>query len=239
MSFFFKAPQRRLQALSGATAKVAVTVGTDDPVEATMTASGAQIDVSAPVGEDVVFEVESFDASDRRLARGSAIADIVEATENTVTVTLGGIPATINLAASDVTVDAVVPPAPGAGERGHRHELEVGRAQRHQVVEAVDGAEERALGRERADVGLVDHRLGEGHRLPGVQGGAGRRARRAGVCPGSQLRPADDFRRRLAVAWRASRHGTWIIRYGYLSDDKMKIVAEVCGQGGTPTQPRP
>jgi hypothetical protein len=40
--------------------------------------------------------------------------------------------------------------------------------------------------------------------------------------------PADDFRKRLNVAWQASRRGVWINRYGYLSDAKMKIVGEVC-----------
>jgi hypothetical protein len=40
--------------------------------------------------------------------------------------------------------------------------------------------------------------------------------------------PPDDFRRRLRVAWRASRQHVWINRYGYLSDEKMKIVGEVC-----------
>lgn len=38
----------------------------------------------------------------------------------------------------------------------------------------------------------------------------------------------DDCRRRLQVAWRAGKHGMWINRYGYLSDAKMKVVAEVC-----------
>ncbi|MCI0681076.1 MAG: hypothetical protein L0Y71_03145 [Gemmataceae bacterium] len=41
--------------------------------------------------------------------------------------------------------------------------------------------------------------------------------------------PAADFRRRLHSAWHAGgRHGIWINRYGYLSDEKMKIVGEVC-----------
>ncbi len=39
---------------------------------------------------------------------------------------------------------------------------------------------------------------------------------------------ADDFRRRLESAWRASGQKVWINRYGYLSDEKMKIVGEVC-----------
>jgi hypothetical protein len=38
----------------------------------------------------------------------------------------------------------------------------------------------------------------------------------------------DDFAKRLEVAWKASPHGIWINRYGYLSDPKMKRVAEVC-----------
>jgi len=39
---------------------------------------------------------------------------------------------------------------------------------------------------------------------------------------------ADDFRRRLQTAWSAARAGIWINRYGYLSDEKIKIVGEVC-----------
>lgn len=40
--------------------------------------------------------------------------------------------------------------------------------------------------------------------------------------------PLDDMRARLRVAWQASRHGVWINRYGYMSDDKIRAVAEVC-----------
>jgi hypothetical protein len=40
--------------------------------------------------------------------------------------------------------------------------------------------------------------------------------------------PADDFRRRLETAWSASGHGIWINRYGYLSDEKLAIVGDVC-----------
>jgi hypothetical protein len=39
--------------------------------------------------------------------------------------------------------------------------------------------------------------------------------------------PQDDFERRLAVAWRASRHGVWINRYGYLSDAKLEAVKRI------------
>jgi hypothetical protein len=38
----------------------------------------------------------------------------------------------------------------------------------------------------------------------------------------------DEFRRRLQVAWQASGGRVWINRYGYLSDEKLKIIAEVC-----------
>ncbi|MDX1945839.1 MAG: hypothetical protein SFU86_10620 [Pirellulaceae bacterium] len=41
--------------------------------------------------------------------------------------------------------------------------------------------------------------------------------------------PAVDFRNRLAAAWRASPAGLWINRYGYLSDEKLRIVGEVTG----------
>ncbi len=40
--------------------------------------------------------------------------------------------------------------------------------------------------------------------------------------------PVEDVRQRLQVAWQASRRGVWINRYGYLSDAKLKVVAEVC-----------
>jgi hypothetical protein len=40
--------------------------------------------------------------------------------------------------------------------------------------------------------------------------------------------PPHDLRRRLEAAWRASSHGLWINRYGYLSDEKLAIVGEVC-----------
>jgi hypothetical protein len=40
--------------------------------------------------------------------------------------------------------------------------------------------------------------------------------------------PADDFRKRLQVAWKASKQGVWINRYGYLSEAKLKIIGEVC-----------
>jgi len=40
--------------------------------------------------------------------------------------------------------------------------------------------------------------------------------------------PADDFRRRLQAAWIASTHGVWINRYGYLSDEKLAMVKDVC-----------
>ena len=40
--------------------------------------------------------------------------------------------------------------------------------------------------------------------------------------------PVADFRNRLEVAWRASQHGVWINRYGYLSDAKLRVAGEVC-----------
>jgi hypothetical protein len=38
--------------------------------------------------------------------------------------------------------------------------------------------------------------------------------------------PADDFRRRLAVAWQASPAGIWVNRYGYLRDEKLRIIGD-------------
>jgi len=40
--------------------------------------------------------------------------------------------------------------------------------------------------------------------------------------------PVSDFRRRIAVAWQASQYGVWVNRYGYLSDEKLKVIGEVC-----------
>jgi hypothetical protein len=40
--------------------------------------------------------------------------------------------------------------------------------------------------------------------------------------------PVEDFPKRQQVAWQTSRGGVWINRYGYLSDAKLKVVAEVC-----------
>jgi hypothetical protein len=42
--------------------------------------------------------------------------------------------------------------------------------------------------------------------------------------------PADDFRRRLAAAWEASPAGIWVNRYGYLSDEKLRIIGETTGR---------
>ena len=39
--------------------------------------------------------------------------------------------------------------------------------------------------------------------------------------------PLDDFRRRLLAAWEASPAGVWINRYGYLSDEKLRVIAEI------------
>jgi hypothetical protein len=39
--------------------------------------------------------------------------------------------------------------------------------------------------------------------------------------------PVDDFRKRLRVAFQASGHGVWINRYGYLSDEKMRVVGNL------------
>ena len=40
--------------------------------------------------------------------------------------------------------------------------------------------------------------------------------------------PVDDFRSRLKATWEASRHGVWINRYAYVSDEKLKAIGEVC-----------
>ncbi|MCC6540230.1 MAG: hypothetical protein IT162_21970 [Bryobacterales bacterium] len=40
--------------------------------------------------------------------------------------------------------------------------------------------------------------------------------------------PLTDFARRLQVAWQSSRHGLWINRYGYLSNEKLDAVGRIC-----------
>ena len=67
-------------------------------------------------------------------------------------------------------VDAVVAPVAGAVERVDRHQLDQVDADRAQVVELLDRGVEGALGREGADVELVDHRAGELSAGPGVVG---------------------------------------------------------------------
>ena len=58
-----------------------------------------------------------------------------------------------------------------------------------------------------------------------------RLATTAGTCPVIPLAhsygPLDDFRRRLEAARDAGSHGFWINRYGYLSDAKLAVLAEL------------
>jgi len=39
--------------------------------------------------------------------------------------------------------------------------------------------------------------------------------------------PVEDFRRRLKIAAEVGAHGFWVNRYGYLSDEKLKVLGEV------------
>jgi hypothetical protein len=39
--------------------------------------------------------------------------------------------------------------------------------------------------------------------------------------------PADDFRSRLETAWKATSCGIWINRYGYLADEKLRLIGEL------------
>jgi hypothetical protein len=63
-------------------------------------------------------------------------------------------------------IDAVVAPPALARELGHGQELEVGDAEVDEVGESGDGGVERAVGGERADVGLVDERPRQRRRPP-------------------------------------------------------------------------
>ena len=40
--------------------------------------------------------------------------------------------------------------------------------------------------------------------------------------------PLEDFRQRLDIAYRASRHRVWINRYGYLTEEKIDAIGAVC-----------
>ena len=44
--------------------------------------------------------------------------------------------------------------------------------------------------------------------------------------------PIDDFGKRIETAYKASDSRIWINRYGYLSDDKLRLVREITQQGG-------
>ena len=65
-----------------------------------------------------------------------------------------------------VQPDTVVSPAMAAAEAGQRHQLDQGHPQLGAVVESGDGRVEGALGRERANVQLIDHCLVEPHARP-------------------------------------------------------------------------
>lgn len=40
--------------------------------------------------------------------------------------------------------------------------------------------------------------------------------------------PMDDYRHRMEIAWKASGGGMWVNRYGYLTDEKLAVLGEVC-----------
>jgi hypothetical protein len=41
--------------------------------------------------------------------------------------------------------------------------------------------------------------------------------------------PIDDYRRRIKATNRVGRHGMWINRYAYLTDEKLAIIGQVTG----------
>ena len=121
-----------------------------------------------------------------------------------------------------VEVDAVVAPAVVAGELGERHQLDRGHAQLAQAGEVRDRGGERPLGRERADVDLVEDRPGERRRRevavgprevrPGRGRGSARAGRRAasgspGRGGGRRRRRRRSRGRRGRAARRAARRG--------------------------------
>ena len=60
----------------------------------------------------------------------------------------------------------VVPPAAESGEVGHRHDFDGVDAEVDEMAQALDGGIEGALGRERPDVHLVEHRAAQVASLP-------------------------------------------------------------------------
>ena len=93
-------------------------------------------------GADVVVD----DVEDHGQARGVGGVDELLQAQRAAVGGLGG-----------AQVDAVVAPAARARELGHGHQLDRGHAELGQLAQVRDRALERALGRERADVQLVDH----------------------------------------------------------------------------------
>ncbi len=73
---------------------------------------------------------------------------------------------------------AVVTPVPAAGKIRQRHELDGRDAEFLQVVELVDGGEERAFRRERADMQFVDHQIVSARPAVGCRRAATRTRRR-------------------------------------------------------------
>ena len=41
--------------------------------------------------------------------------------------------------------------------------------------------------------------------------------------------PPADFRRRLQIVTDSAADGVWINRYGYLGEEKLQAITEVCG----------
>ena len=54
----------------------------------------------------------------------------------------------------------------------------------------------------------------------------------AGDCPVHALAhgygPLEDYRNRMSIAWQASGGSMWVNRYGYLTDEKLSVLKEVC-----------
>ena len=40
--------------------------------------------------------------------------------------------------------------------------------------------------------------------------------------------PPADFRSRCEAGWNASKHGAWVNRYAYLTDEKLETIGQVC-----------
>ncbi len=95
------------------------------------------------------------------------------------------------------------------------------------LLDIVDAPSEKALSEYRYPAPDEPHPAGEAAQIRKV----GFAQKAAGDTPVRALvhsyGPNDDFKRRVIIGRRASRHGIWINRYGYLSDEKIALLRDL------------